>query len=78
MTFAFIVLALTILLRISGRIRPDLVALLSLLALFLGGIVDTQQALAGFADSTMILVAVLFMVGEGISRSGLRREVPLA
>ena len=78
MTFAFIVLALTILLRIFGRIRPDLVALLSLLALFLGGIVDTQQALVGFADSTMILVAVLFMVGEGISRSGLRREVPLA
>lgn len=44
MTFTFVVLALTILLLLSGRLRPDLVALMSLLALFLGGIVATQQA----------------------------------
>jgi di/tricarboxylate transporter len=43
---------------------------MALLALFLGGIVDTQQALAGFADTTVILIAVLFVVGEGIYRSG--------
>jgi di/tricarboxylate transporter len=70
MTFTFVVLAVTILLLVSGRLRPDLVALMSLLALFLGGIVDTQQALAGFADTTVILIAVLFVVGEGIYRSG--------
>lgn len=70
MTFAFVVLALTILLLVWGRLRADLVALMALLALFLGGIVDTQQALAGFADTTVILVAVLFVVGEGIYRSG--------
>jgi di/tricarboxylate transporter len=78
MTSAFVVLALIILLSISGRIRRGLAALLSRLSLFLGGIVETQQPLAGFADSTTILVALLFMVGEGISRSGLRPEVPLA
>ena len=70
MAFTFVVLALTILLLVSGRLRPDLVALMALLALFLGGIVDTQQALAGFSDTTVILIAVLFVVGEGIYRSG--------
>lgn len=70
MTLTFVILALTILLLVSGKIRPDLVALLSLLALFLTGIVDTQQSLAGFADTTVILIAVLFVVGEGIFRSG--------
>ena len=36
MTFTFVVLALTILLLVSGRLRLDLVALMALLALFLG------------------------------------------
>lgn len=45
-------------------------ALLALLALYLTGIITTQQALAGFADSTVILVAALFVVGEGLSRTG--------
>jgi di/tricarboxylate transporter len=70
MTLAFLILALTVFLFISGKMRPDLVALLAMLALFLTGLVDTQEALGGFADSTVILIAVLFVVGEGISRSG--------
>jgi hypothetical protein len=49
MTSTFVVLALAILLLVSGRIRPDLVALLSLLALLPIDIVNAQQGLGPFA-----------------------------
>jgi di/tricarboxylate transporter len=44
--------------------------LLALLALYLAGVLDLSQALAGFADPTVIMIATLFVVGEGLSRTG--------
>lgn len=70
MILTFVILAVTILLFISGKIRSDLVALISLLALFLNGIIPLNEALAGFSDSTVIMIAGLFVVGEGLSRTG--------
>lgn len=70
MTLTFIILGITIILFVHGKLRSDLVALMSLLALFLTGVLTSQQALAGFSDSTVILIAALFVVGEGLSRTG--------
>lgn len=71
MILAFVILGATVALFVFSKLRADLVALLSLLALYLTGILTTQQALAGFADSTVIMVASLFVVGEGLSRTGI-------
>ena len=71
MILAFAILGATVALFVFSKLRADLVALLSLLALYLSGILTTQQALAGFADSTVIMVAALFVVGEGLSRTGI-------
>ena len=70
MTTTFIILGITILLFIWGRWPPDLVALLSLLALALSGVIDTRDALSGFGNPTVIMIAALFVVGEGLSRTG--------
>ncbi len=70
MVLTFVILAITIVLFVWGKIRPDLVALLSVLALFLTGIIDTSQALAGFSDSTVVMIAALFVVGAGLSETG--------
>ncbi len=70
MVLTFAILAITIVLFISGRIRSDLVALISVLALFLSGTISLDQALSGFSDSTVIMIASLFVVGEGLSRTG--------
>ena len=70
MILTLLILAATIFLFIWGRLRPDLVALLSVLALFLTGIINLEQTLAGFADSTVIMVAALFVVAEALSRTG--------
>ncbi|HET6445336.1 MAG TPA: SLC13 family permease, partial [candidate division Zixibacteria bacterium] len=70
MVLTFIILLITIVLFIIGRWPADLVALCSVLALFLAGILDLEQALSGFSSSTVIMIASLFIVGEGLSRTG--------
>jgi di/tricarboxylate transporter len=66
----FAILLLTIALFMSDRLRLDLVALLSLLALTLTGILTPAEALAGFSDPVVIMIAALFIVGGGIFRTG--------
>ncbi|MDX1614543.1 MAG: SLC13 family permease [Candidatus Promineifilaceae bacterium] len=70
-TLTFAVLAVTIILFVYGRPRPDVVALLAVLALLGLDILTLDQALAGFADPTVIMIASLFVVGEGLSRTGI-------
>lgn len=56
-----------------GKIRSDLIAMCSLLILVLSGIITTQDALAGFSNSVVIMIAGLFVVGGGIFRTGLAK-----
>jgi di/tricarboxylate transporter len=70
MTTTFVILGVTIVLFVWGRWSPDLVALLSLLALALSGVIGTRDALVGFGNPTVVMIAALFVVGEGLSRTG--------
>jgi len=66
----FVILGVTIVLFVWGRWPADLIALLSLLALALSGVIETRDALAGFGNPTVVMIAALFVVGEGLSRTG--------
>jgi len=70
MTTTFIILGVTIVLFVWGRWPADLVALISLLALALSGVIGTSDAVAGFGNPTVVMIAALFIVGEGLSRTG--------
>ncbi len=70
MAITFAILAVTIVLFVRSRREPDLIALGSLLALFLFGVVDLDQALSGFSNPTVVLIGALFIVGEGLTRTG--------
>ena len=70
MAVTFVILAVTIAMFVWGRFSLDVVAVGSLLALFLAGIIDLEQALSGFSNSTVILIGTLFVVGEGLTRTG--------
>lgn len=70
MTTLLIILGVTVLLFISGKFPPDIVALLSMIALYLFGIIDLGEALSGFSNTTVVMIAALFIVGEGLSRTG--------
>jgi di/tricarboxylate transporter len=66
----FLILLATIALFISDWLRLDLVALLSLLALTLTGILTPAEAIAGFSDPIVLMIAGLFVVGGGLFRTG--------
>lgn len=68
--YTFLILIITIALFIWDKLRADYVALASMTALVLGGILTPSQALKGFGDTTVVMIAALFVVGEGLSRTG--------
>lgn len=65
-----IILFITIALFVWGKFPPDVVALMSMLTLYLTGILDVQETLSGFSNTTVIMIAALFIIGEGLSRTG--------
>ena len=74
----FIVLALlfiAIVAFMANKPRMDVVAVCALLALPLTGSVTLDQALAGFSDSSVIIVAVFFIIGDGLVRTGVAFRV---
>lgn len=71
LTLTFIILAVTIVLFMTNRVRGDLVAVMALLAFVIFGILTPGEALAGFSNSVVIMIAALFVVGAGILRTGL-------
>jgi len=73
--FVFGLLAVAVVLFASDRLRPDVVALLVILALMLGGILPVSVAVAGFGDPLILLIAGLFVVGEGLVRTGIAFQV---
>ncbi|WP_248919718.1 SLC13 family permease [Pseudomonas entomophila] len=68
-------LAVVVFLFIINRPRMDVVALLVILALPLSGILTVEQALAGFSDPNVVLIAALFVIGEGLVRTGIAYRI---
>nr|WP_298992797.1 SLC13 family permease [uncultured Polaribacter sp.] len=65
-----IILFITIVLFVWGKYSPDVVALVSMLSLFLVGILTLEETLSGFSNPTVIMIASLFIIGEGLSQTG--------
>src|SRR5262245_34183612 len=68
-------LAAAIVMFAIGRPRMDAVALLMIAALPLTGVLSMDEALAGFADGNVVLIATLFVIGEGLKRTGVARRM---
>jgi di/tricarboxylate transporter len=68
-------LAVVVVLFIINRPRMDVVALLVILILPLTGILTVDQALAGFSDPNVVLIAALFVIGEGLVRTGIAYRI---
>jgi di/tricarboxylate transporter len=70
MSLMLAILIVTIVLFIWGKFTPDIIALISMLSLFLFGILDLKETLSGFSNPTVIMIAALFIIGEGLSQTG--------
>jgi di/tricarboxylate transporter len=66
-----IILGVSLVLFISEVIRMDLVALLVLGTLAITGLVDAEGAFAGFSNSAVITVWAMFILSEGLTRTGI-------
>lgn len=75
MIITFVILLIVTILFIQSKFRPDLIAVASLLTLTILGIITPEEALAGFSNSAVIMIAGLFIVGAGIFDSGLAKWV---
>src|SRR4030095_10877874 len=67
--FSFGIIAATMALFVWGRLRYDLVALLSLLAAIATGIVPADKAFSGFSDDIVIIVSCALLVSAAGGRS---------
>ena len=65
-----VILALAVVAFVSNRIPLGIVAIGVSVALWLTGILDLGQALAGFGDPTVIFIATLFVVAEALDSTG--------
>ncbi len=68
-------LASAIVMFALNRPRMDAVALLMMVALPFTGVITMGEALTGFADSNIVLIAALFVIGDGLVRTGVARGV---
>ncbi|WP_242121369.1 SLC13 family permease [Aestuariivivens sediminicola] len=64
------ILIITIGLFVWGKFTPDIVALISMISLYLTGILNATETLSGFSNPTVIMIAALFIIGEGIAQTG--------
>jgi len=60
---------------VSERLRVDVTAMLLLLALVLTGLLDSKQALSGFASEPAIIVAAVFVISGGLSATGITERL---
>ncbi|MDO5091477.1 MAG: SLC13 family permease [Cardiobacteriaceae bacterium] len=70
MLFVFALLAVTVVVFVWDRFRMDMVAFAVMLTLALSGIVTPKEAVAGFSNSVLLMIAGLFVVGDGLMRTG--------
>lgn len=59
----------------AERPRMDAVALLVIVIMPFTGIITVNEAIAGFSDSVIVLLACLFVLGDGLVRTGVARKI---
>lgn len=75
MILTLLTLALAAIGFIWGKVRADVVALIALMILVVGGVITTQEALSGFSNSIVIMMIGLFVVGGAIFNTGLAKII---
>lgn len=70
MALSFAVLGLVVVLFVLNRVPLELVAVGAALLLYATGVLSITDALAGFGDPTVIFIATLFVVSEGLDAGG--------
>src|SRR5688572_32145919 len=71
----FAILAAAFLLLVTEKLRADLVAVLAVVALVVTGLLEPAEALSGFGSEPAIVVAAVFVLSEGLQRTGVSERL---
>lgn len=74
MIATLVILIAAIVVFVSNRVPPALVALGVALALFLTGVVSFEEAIAGFGEPVVVYLAALFVVSEALDSTGVTAD----
>lgn len=68
-------LAIAVVLFATGKVRMDAIALMVIVAFVLSGTLTLTEAFSGFSDPNVILIAALFIIGDGLVRTGVATKM---
>ena len=68
-------LVASVVMFVINKPRMDAVALIMIVLLPFTGVITMGEAIAGFSDSSIVLIAVLFVIGEGLVRTGVAQKL---
>lgn len=73
--FVLIILCGMIIALAMDKMRPGMIFFTAVILFMLTGTISPKEALSGFSNKGMITVAVLFLVSEGVRRSGALNKI---
>ncbi|PLN89723.1 SLC13 family permease [Klebsiella pneumoniae] len=59
----------------TGKVRMDAIALMVIVAFVLSGTLTLNEAFSGYSDPNVILIAALFIIGDGLVRTGVATKM---
>jgi di/tricarboxylate transporter len=75
LTITFVILAAALILFLTDKLPADLVALLVVVALGVTGVLTPAEAFSGFSRSAVITIIAIFVLTEGLQRTGVTDQV---
>ena len=75
MITTLIILALSAVFFVNGKLRSDLVALCALVLLIVFNILTPEEALSGFSNPIVIMMVGFCVVGGAICKTGLAKLI---
>lgn len=73
--WVLLLLGSAVVMFIINKPGMDVVALMMIAALPFTGVLTMQETLAGFSDPNIILIGFLFVLGDGLVRTGIARNI---
>ncbi|MBY0585814.1 SLC13 family permease [bacterium] len=70
-----VLLLMAVVMFAINRPRMDVVALLVMTVLPFLGVITMSEAISGFSDPNIVLIAALFVIGEGLVRTGVAQQL---
>lgn len=70
-----LLLFIVIILFSLTKLRMDIIAILVITTIIITGILSPAEALSGFSDPNIVLIALLFVIGESLVRTGISYQM---